>query len=228
MPVGIAQARLTPAPAAIGCRFVEQDTSVAQRLDQSIEIEAFEIHHRIGCLHPIGLVQRQGRTACRLEPGITWRRIDNLPYEQMRRIRGRHIGMVFQDPLTSLNPLYTVGRQLIETILTHSDFSEKGARKRALELLKEVGIPAAERRLEQIKARLDSGHELTEEEMSDAGAIFELRKIWGALEDELRQERLEREQRKAASLLPPIEARGRPGAFKPGHGHEAASALIWE
>ena len=64
--------------------------------------------------------------------------------------------------------------------------------------------------------------------MSDAGAIFELRKIWGALEEELRQERLEREQRKAALLLPPIEARGRPGAFKPGHGHEAASALIWE
>ena len=76
--------------------------------------------------------------------------------------------------------------------------------------------------------RISQGAPTPEEEMSDAGAIFELRKIWGALEEELRQERQEREQRKAALLLPPIEARGRPGAFKPGHGHEAASALIWE
>ncbi|MEQ8356472.1 MAG: ABC transporter ATP-binding protein [Kiloniellaceae bacterium] len=97
---------------------------------------------------------------CRIAGGqihFDGRRIDNLPYEQMRRIRGRHIGMVFQDPLTSLNPLYTVGRQLIETILTHSDFSEKGARKRALELLKEVGIPAAERRLDQYPHEFSGG-----------------------------------------------------------------------
>ena len=83
MPVGIAQTRLTPAPAAIGCRFIEQDASIAQRLDQCIEIEAFEIYHRIGCLHPIGLVQGKGRTARRLEPGIAWRRIDNLPQSQL-------------------------------------------------------------------------------------------------------------------------------------------------
>jgi peptide/nickel transport system ATP-binding protein len=65
--------------------------------------------------------------------------------------------MVFQDPLTSLNPLYTVGRQLTETILTHSDLSTKGARRRALELLQEVGIPAAERRIDQYPHEFSGG-----------------------------------------------------------------------
>ena len=85
------------------------------------------------------------------------RRIDDLPYEAMRRIRGREIGMVFQDPLTSLNPLYTVGRQLTETIRTHSDLGERAARKRAIELLQEVGIPAAERRVDQYPHEFSGG-----------------------------------------------------------------------
>ena len=97
---------------------------------------------------------------CRIAGGeirFDGRRIDNLPYEQLRRIRGRHIGMVFQDPLTSLNPLYTVGRQLTETILTHGELGEKGARKRAVELLQEVGIPAAERRIDQYPHEFSGG-----------------------------------------------------------------------
>src|SRR3546814_19719172 len=57
--------------------------------------------------------------------------------------------MVFQDPQTSLNPLNTVGRKLTETILTHGDLSHGAARKRAAELLHAVGIPAAERRIDQ-------------------------------------------------------------------------------
>src|SRR5213079_1865400 len=93
----------------------------------------------------IGLVDPPGRIASG-EVRLAGRRIDNLPYEAMRRIRGREIGAVFQDPLTSLNPLYTIGRQLIETIQTHLDLSNKAARARAVELLQEVGIPAAERR----------------------------------------------------------------------------------
>jgi peptide/nickel transport system ATP-binding protein len=75
-------------------------------------------------------------------------RIDNLSPEAMRRIRGRRIGMIFQDPLTSLNPLYRVGRQIVETIRTHTDLSEKAARQRAIDLLTEVGIPAPERRID--------------------------------------------------------------------------------
>src|SRR3546814_16712572 len=85
------------------------------------------------------------------------RRIDDLPYEQLRRIRGRHIGMVFQDPQTSLNPLYTVGRQLTEPILTHGDLSHGAARQRAVDLLHEVGIPAAERRIAHYTHQFSGG-----------------------------------------------------------------------
>ena len=63
----------------------------------------------------IGLLEPPGRIASG-HVLLEGSRIDNLPYEQMRRIRGRKIGAIFQDPLTSLNPLYTVGRQLVETI----------------------------------------------------------------------------------------------------------------
>ena len=66
----------------------------------------------------IGLLEPPGRVAGG-EILLEGRRIDNLPHEQMRHVRGRQIGAIFQDPLTSLNPLYSVGRQLIETIQTH-------------------------------------------------------------------------------------------------------------
>ena len=78
---------------------------------------------------------------------LAGRRIDNLPSEAMRRIRGREIGAIFQDPLTSLNPLYTIGRQLVETIRTHLDLSPAAARDRALALLREVGIAGADERI---------------------------------------------------------------------------------
>jgi len=93
----------------------------------------------------IGLLEPPGRIAAG-EVRLEGRRIDNLPHEAMRRIRGRKIGVIFQDPLTSLNPLYTIGQQLEETILTHLPLTNAQARQRALELLKEVGIPAPEAR----------------------------------------------------------------------------------
>ncbi|MCC7271568.1 MAG: ABC transporter ATP-binding protein [Alphaproteobacteria bacterium] len=104
----------------------------------------------------IGLLEPPGRIAGG-SISLDGRRIDNLPYEEMRRIRGKHIGAIFQDPLTSLNPLYSVGRQLVETITTHSDISEKAARDRALALLQEVGIPAPERRIDQYPHQFSGG-----------------------------------------------------------------------
>jgi len=74
-------------------------------------------------------------------------RIDKLPDEALRRIRGKRIGSIFQDPLTSLNPLYTVERQLVQTITTHVDISRAEAKVRAVQLLKDVGIPAAAERI---------------------------------------------------------------------------------
>jgi peptide/nickel transport system ATP-binding protein len=95
----------------------------------------------------IGLIDPPGRIA----GGEIWlsdTRIDNLRPEEMRRIRGKRIGMIFQDPLTSLNPLYRIGEQLVETIQTHTNLSAAAARKRAIELLTEVGIPAPEKRID--------------------------------------------------------------------------------
>ena len=88
---------------------------------------------------------------------LSGRRIDNLPYEEMRKVRGARIGAIFQDPLTSLNPLYSVGRQLVETIQTHLPLSASEARKRALDLLKEVGIPGAEQRIDHYPHQFSGG-----------------------------------------------------------------------
>ena len=85
------------------------------------------------------------------------RRIDTLRYEAMRRVRGKEIGAIFQDPLTSLNPLYTVGHQLIETIRTHLDLNPAEGRARALALLKEVGIAAAEERIDHYPHQFSGG-----------------------------------------------------------------------
>ena len=90
----------------------------------------------------IGLIDPPGRIA-RGEIRLDGRRIDNLPYEAMRRIRGREIGAIFQDPLTSLNPLYTIGRQLIETIRTHLDVSEPRRASARSSCSTTTGIPAA-------------------------------------------------------------------------------------
>lgn len=75
----------------------------------------------------IGLIDRPGRIASG-EILLKGERIDNLPEAQRSALRGKRIGMVFQDPLTSLNPLYTVGQQLVETIRTHLPLSEAQAR----------------------------------------------------------------------------------------------------
>ena len=104
----------------------------------------------------IGLLEPPGRIAdgrILLEND----RIDDLPYERMRRLRGSRIGAIFQDPLTSLNPLYSVGHQLVETILEHSKMNPGQARHRAIELLTEVGIPAPERRVDQYPHQFSGG-----------------------------------------------------------------------
>jgi peptide/nickel transport system ATP-binding protein len=104
----------------------------------------------IGLLEPPGRIAR-GRILLRGE------RIDGLPEDALRRIRGRRIGAVFQDPLTSLNPLYTVSQQLVETIRTHVDATPTEARRRAVQLLQEVGIPAAERRIDHYPHQFSGG-----------------------------------------------------------------------
>jgi peptide/nickel transport system ATP-binding protein len=95
----------------------------------------------------IGLLEPPGRIAAG-EVRLHGERIDNLPDRALRRVRGRQVGAIFQDPLTTLNPLYSVGRQLIETMRTHLTLSETEARRRAIGWLHQVGIPSAERRID--------------------------------------------------------------------------------
>ncbi len=104
----------------------------------------------------IGLLEPPGRVASG-QILLEGQRIDNLPYEKMRHIRGRQIGAIFQDPLTSLNPLYTIGRQLTETIQTHLPVSAEEARKRAIGLLQDTGIPAAEQRIDHYPHQFSGG-----------------------------------------------------------------------
>ena len=104
----------------------------------------------------IGLIEPPGRIAGG-EILLEGARIDNLPPEAMRQVRGRKIGAVFQDPLTSLNPLYTVGRQIEETIRTHLALDARAARARAIELLEATGIPAAAQRIDHYPHQFSGG-----------------------------------------------------------------------
>jgi peptide/nickel transport system ATP-binding protein len=104
----------------------------------------------------IGLLDPPGRVASG-EVRLDGRRIDDLAYDEMRKVRGRQIGAIFQDPLTSLDPLYTIGQQLIETIQTHLPVSASEARRRAIRLLQETGISAAAERLDQYPHQFSGG-----------------------------------------------------------------------
>ena len=104
----------------------------------------------------IGLLEPPGRIASG-EVLLEGSRIDNLNNDQLRHIRGRKIGAIFQDPLTSLNPLYSVGKQLTETIQAHLPVSNAEARKRAIDLLKDTGIPAAEQRIDHYPHQFSGG-----------------------------------------------------------------------
>jgi peptide/nickel transport system ATP-binding protein len=104
----------------------------------------------------IGLLEPPGRIAGG-EIRLDGQRIDNLPPERLRQIRGRMIGTIFQDPLTTLNPLYTVGHQLAETMQTHLRLSDADARKRAIGWLEEVGIPAAAQRIDAYPHEFSGG-----------------------------------------------------------------------
>jgi peptide/nickel transport system ATP-binding protein len=104
----------------------------------------------IGLLEPPGHITEG-------EIRLAGERIDRLPLERLRRIRGRRVGMVFQDPLTSLNPLFRIGDQIVETMTVHLDLSPARARARAIELLGEVGIPAPTERFDAYPHELSGG-----------------------------------------------------------------------
>ena len=104
----------------------------------------------------IGLLDPPGRMVGG-EIALNGARIDNLPAAVMREIRGRRVGIIFQDPLTSLNPLLRIGDQLVETILAHTSLGPKQARERAIAGLAEVGIPAPGTRIDAYPHEFSGG-----------------------------------------------------------------------
>jgi peptide/nickel transport system ATP-binding protein/oligopeptide transport system ATP-binding protein len=85
------------------------------------------------------------------------RNVMALDKHQMQEIRGAEISMIFQDPMTSLNPVYKVGDQIAESILIHQDIDKRGARRRAVDLLAQVGIPQPDRRVDDFPHQFSGG-----------------------------------------------------------------------
>ena len=89
--------------------------------------------------------------------GFNGHRINDLSEKEFRKIRGNEVSIIFQDPMTSLNPVYTIGNQIMEVILLHTDKNKEQARARAKELLELVGINEPEKRLKQYPHELSGG-----------------------------------------------------------------------
>jgi peptide/nickel transport system ATP-binding protein len=85
------------------------------------------------------------------------RDLTKLSQEEMRHMRGKDIAMIFQEPMTSLNPVYTVGDQITEGILVHEDIGSQAARARAIDLLTKVGIPSPEIRIDEYPHQMSGG-----------------------------------------------------------------------
>jgi len=149
----------------LGVRFDTHKGPVHVLDDVSLDIAAGEILGVVGesgagkstvGAAVIGLIEPPG-VICHGSVELHGQRIDTLRGEDLRRLRGRRMGCIFQDPLTSLNPVYTVQRHLVETMRTHLPVSEKEAQARALALLEEVEIPQARERLHQYPHQLSGG-----------------------------------------------------------------------
>jgi oligopeptide/dipeptide ABC transporter ATP-binding protein len=96
----------------------------------------------------------------RIAAGEVWfggRDLLKLPIEEVRKVRGREIAMIFQEPMTSLNPVFTIGMQVMEPLLFHFDLSRKEAAERAVEALDAVGIPDARRRMADYPHQFSGG-----------------------------------------------------------------------
>jgi peptide/nickel transport system ATP-binding protein len=110
----------------------------------------------VTCLSIMGLNPRQNTMTA---GQALWKGRDllSLPMDELRKIRGDEIAMIFQDPMTSLNPVHKIGHQLAEAVRLHNDVTKRQALARALELLKQVGIPRADRRMDDYPHQFSGG-----------------------------------------------------------------------
>jgi oligopeptide/dipeptide ABC transporter ATP-binding protein len=107
----------------------------------------------------MSILRLLGDLNARLEGEVLYKGRDvmTLPEKAMRRIRGREIAMIFQDPMTSLNPVYRVGDQIVEAIAAHQHIAKADAQKRAVDLLGQVGIPRPDRRVRDFPHQFSGG-----------------------------------------------------------------------
>jgi peptide/nickel transport system ATP-binding protein len=110
----------------------------------------------VTCLSIMGLNNRQN-TSSSGEARFNGENLLEMSPRKLRTLRGNEIAMIFQDPMTSLNPVHTIGRQLVEAVMLHRDVTKRDARLRALELLKAVGIPRADRRIDDYPHQFSGG-----------------------------------------------------------------------
>jgi peptide/nickel transport system ATP-binding protein len=152
-----------------------RNLNVEFRTDDGIHPVVRDVSFDIGAGKCLGLVGESGSgksvtalaimgllpppPACAVTGDVVFegQRLQDLEPEAMRRLRGSSISMVFQEPMTSLNPAFTIGDQIMEVIVTHEGVGARIARARALEILREVSIPAPERRLDEYPHRLSGG-----------------------------------------------------------------------
>ena len=104
----------------------------------------------------LGLVSPPGRVV-EGEAILDGQDLLKLPDSDLRSIRGNRISMIFQEPMTSLNPVFTIGDQIIEAILSHQDMGKNAAREKAISMLKRVKIPAADQRVDEYPHQLSGG-----------------------------------------------------------------------
>jgi peptide/nickel transport system ATP-binding protein len=110
----------------------------------------------VTCLSIMGLNNRQN-TISSGEARFNGQNLLELGPRKLRALRGNEIAMIFQDPMTSLNPVHSIGRQLVEAVMLHRDVTKRDAKLRALELLKAVGIPRADRRIDDYPHQFSGG-----------------------------------------------------------------------
>ncbi|WP_251551143.1 ABC transporter ATP-binding protein [Neobacillus muris] len=103
------------------------------------------------------LFEENGVTTYDGEINFEGKNLLEQPLSEMRKIRGNDISMIFQDPLSSLNPVFTIGDQIMEPIMLHQKLSKKEAYKRAIEMLKLIGIPAPEQRVHEYPHQISGG-----------------------------------------------------------------------
>ena len=148
----------------VDVRFATDDGQVSAVSDVSLSVAEGEIFGLVGesgcgkttlAMATMGLLPRTATVSGSVR--FQGRELVGLGDEELRRLRGDRISMVFQDPMTSLDPTFPVGKQVVETITAHREVDRDAARERALALLEDVGIPEPERRFGDAPHRLSGG-----------------------------------------------------------------------